>query len=206
MGYANDFAGSTADAAGNVAREWITQLQPPPPELRVEFETVLRRTRRTVVQVRNGTLLMLQRDRIRVSRRATIRLTRDPGALRSYGSSLQRLTRVARLAKVGGYASIGISLAIGGKDVYDDWDTSQRYRTISRTTGSLLGGTLGGGLSYAVCNAVLGLPSGFTSIFWCGFVAGGVGAVAGSKLGEIGGEKAYEFGSDIDFAVPRLRR
>ncbi len=110
--------------------------------------------------------------------------------LRDFETHFDRMGRISRYLRHGGYLVIGIDGVLTHDtiskacEVGDDRHCHKAMMVEGGGfAGRTAGGVVGGFIGYATCNAVFGIPSVGTSLLWCGLVAGAVGGVVGGAGG-----------------------
>jgi hypothetical protein len=125
------------------------------------------------------------------------------GEISRYAERIARITRTAKVLKAGTPLGIALSTASTALEIKEACSTGReerctkaKYVQVGKLGGGILGGIGGGALATALCFTVLGPTTGPGSL-GCLLIAGGtVGAIGGSKGGELGeylGEKVYEY-------------
>ncbi len=123
--------------------------------------------------------------------------------LRDFETHFDRMGRISRYLKMGGYLTIGIDGALTydtiskACEVGDDRHCHKAMMVEGGGfAGRTLGGIGGGVAAYGVCNFFLAAPTFGTSLLWCGLVAGAAGGVvggaAGSSFGKTAGTAVFE--------------
>ena len=188
----NNAIGGLAGAGQAVALAGQKSLTPPPPQLELILRERLRLFRHELIRVRQGTVTILIREGFVQSKRTVVRLVPNRASQAHYANQLRSLTTTARSLKWTGRGSIGVSVGLAAYNVYQDWGTARRYRTLTGQVAGVGLAALGGAAGYWTCTVGLGVPTGGHSVWICALA---LGAVSGAALGEIGtftGEWVYD--------------
>jgi hypothetical protein len=188
-------AGETTDAARELNQSFVASLSKPLPTLRVQeiTETYAHAMIRMVKEVRSDTVRFSASVSVQVLEKKLIRVDLDFSGVRAYATKLERLTKVARALKYGGWLATAVDLGDKAVDVYKAWNTPKEELTVAKVGASTASGAIMAGAStYLVCNLLLGLESAGASLFFCSAAVGAPSAFVGGKLGEKAAEKAYE--------------